>query len=535
MDQKLSVYSSFDQGIPGHFDGQSHPTRNRLLYPEMTADLSSEISASAREWFANATVDGFELDMDPTIASRVFSLLDVYRFGAERLEQLATILPPSEPTQMPPDPLPTRVSNGQSLCRTHALATLLFHSGHVRLHREAIIGPRSQTFPPFSYRSGEDVVAELKLPRLSLWTDWKLPRTGLKKDSSGENSAGNLAFRATIHSSRNTLRPTLLQFVSSLMNRVETRLSTASSEPTKPLELQATSSHPVSAENRPKGLGSLQLTFSLRINKSTLEFTCQPDANIVAGVHWESGGFIATAIPGAKEASFAGSVQGLTVNLKHGYLSQDCFTASTKDLALSAKLSAADDFKGNNTTTSLILEADVKATAMFARLQDILIFKAVWLDGLSNHSLSPARSSSASERKPRSISDHQSRTDDPRPIVLRPWVTTAMFKIRQLEMQLDLGPSISAVSLSMESIILQTLLTDALSELFFSAGQLDLQARRSFSGHARVPEFFFRTARSRFGNFTTRQDRQTMLNIDMSSGPLDIMLAYENRTFLLYQ
>lgn len=501
----------------------------------MTADLSSKVSAFAREWFVHATVDGFELDMDPTIASRVFSLLDVYRFGAERLEQLATILPPSESIQIPPDPPPARLSTEQSLRRTHALATLLFHSGHVRLHRETIASSRSQTFPPFSYRPGEVVVAELKLPRLSLWTEWRPPRKVFKKGSPKELSAGSLTFRATIHSSRNILRPAILQFASSLMNRVEARLSTAPSEPTKPIALQVTPSQPNQTESYSKGLGSLQLTFSLRINKSTLEFTCQPDANIVAGVHWESGGFIATVIPGAKEAGFSGSIQGLTVNLRHGYLSQDCFTASTKDLAFNAKLSAADDFKGNHTTTSVVLEADVKATAMFARLQDILIFKAVWLDGLSNRSLSPARNGTASERKTRPISDHQSRIDDSRPIILRPWVTTAMFKIRQLEMQLDLGPSISAVSLSMESIILQTLLTEALSELCFSVGQLDLQARRSFSGHARVPEFFFRTARSRFGNFAKRQDRQTMLNIDMSSGPLDIMLAYENRTILLYQ
>ena len=502
----------------------------------MTADLSSKVSASAREWFIAATVDGFELDMDPTIASRIFSLLDVYRFGAERLEQLATILPPSvsESIQMPPDPLPARLPTDQSLRRTHALATLLFHSGHVRLHRETIASSRSQTFPPFSYRPGEDVVAELKLPRLSLWTEWRPPITVLKKGSSKEVSAGSLAFRATIHSSRNILRPAILQFASSLMNRVETRLSTAPSEPTKPIALQATPQS-IQTESYSKDLGNLQLTFSLRINKSTLEFTCQPDANIVAGVHWESGGFIATVIPGAKEAGFAGSIQGLTVNLRHGYLSQDCFTASTKDLAFNAKLSAADDFKGIHTTTSLVLEADIKATAMFARLQDILIFKAVWLDGLSNRSLPPARNDTASERKARPISEHQSRIEDSKPIILRPWVTTAMFKIRQLEMQLDLGPSISAVSLSMESIILQTLLTEAISELFFSVGQLDLQARRSFSGHARVPEFFFRTARSRFGNFAERQDRQTMLNIDMSSGPLDIMLAYENRTILLYQ
>jgi hypothetical protein len=498
----------------------------------MTADLRSKVSASAREWFVDATVDGFELDMDPTIASRVFSLLDVYRFGAERLEQLATILPPSESTQVPPNPPSARLlSTDQSLRRTHALATLLFHSGHVRLHRETIVGSRSQTFPPFSHRPGEDVVAELKLPRLSLWTEWRPPTAVLKKGSSGDVSAGNLAFRVTIHSSRNILRPAILQFASNLMSRVETRLSTVSFEPTKPTALQATPQ----TESYPKGLGSLQLTFSLRIDKSTLEFTCQPDANIVAGVHWESGGFISTVIPGAKEAGFAGSVQGLTVNLRHGYLSQDCFTASTKDLAFSAKLSAADHSKGSHTTTSLVLEADVKATAMFARLQDILIFKAVWLDGMSNRSLYPARSSTALEWKTRPISDHQSRIDDSRPMILRPWVTTAMFKIRQLEVQLDLGPSISAISLSMESIILQTLLTEALSELFFSVGQLDLQARRSFSGHARVPEFFFRTARSRFGNFAKRQDRQTMLNIDMSSGPLDIMLAHENRTILLYQ
>ena len=64
-------------------------------------------------------------------------------------------------------------------------------------------------------------------------------------------------------------------------------------------------------------VSSMKISFSLRIDQSKLMLTCRPDANVIAGLHWDSGGFIINIAPGARRVSFTGTVGGLTVALKH--------------------------------------------------------------------------------------------------------------------------------------------------------------------------------------------------------------------------
>ena len=80
----------------------------------------------------------------------------------------------------------------------------------------------------------------------------------------------------------------------------------------------------------------MQISFSLRIDQSKLELTCQPDVNVVAGVHWDSGGFMVNISPGARKVTFTGAVGGLTIGLKHGFLSEECVKLDARNLAFSA-------------------------------------------------------------------------------------------------------------------------------------------------------------------------------------------------------
>src|SRR5450631_761057 len=71
-----ATFLSFDQSNPGHFISQNHNSQNQMVYPQMQADVRSRSTFNSVEWLINAHVSGFELDLDPNIATFVFSLLD---------------------------------------------------------------------------------------------------------------------------------------------------------------------------------------------------------------------------------------------------------------------------------------------------------------------------------------------------------------------------------------------------------------------------------------------------------------------------
>jgi hypothetical protein len=123
----------------------------------------------------------------------------------------------------------------------------------------------------------------------------------------------------------------------------------------------------------------MQISFSLRIDQSKLELTCQPDANVIAGVHWESGGFVLNVSPGFKQVAFTGSVGGLSVGLKHGFLSEDCVHLNANNLSFNVTF-AESEYGGMQKTLSVVMDTEFTGGVRFSRLQDILCFKAVWLD-----------------------------------------------------------------------------------------------------------------------------------------------------------
>lgn len=535
----------FDQSFPGHFLSANHMCQNQMICPRMATEVRSNITDASIEWLVKANVSGFDLDINPEIVNFVFSLLDVYRTGLSRLEALATSVQASDLTggisSKPPSrplPLPRTSLNIRT---THLSAALEFQSGRVRLHHQKDMSshrPRSLPEPPAAFNPAEsEISANLLLPVVSLWMEWRATPASLKGSSTGSStslsgeSPASLAFKSTIHSSKNTLRPSLLKFVSQITGKIENRLSRPLDVPSREV---ATTGEPTLNDSSqdvysPKALDKMAIVFCLRIDRSSLELTCQPDVNVRGGLHWESGGFVFTATPGAKAISFIGSVENLSANLKHGYLSEECVEATASNLAFSAALSSSRNSEGVSVSrTSIVVETDLAVTALFARLQDILCFKAVWLDNIAPFT-GPSASPVSPPGKNKDINDPQST------VSTRPWVIAVLVQVRRFQVEADLGPSISLVQLTLEPIVFRTLLTESLSELFFSVKEVNLSAKRAFSGEMHVPDFLFRTVRGRVGNYERIRGKESLLSIDLNSGPLRVLMLFEGSPVFLYE
>ncbi|KAI3619034.1 fermentation associated protein [Moniliophthora roreri] len=526
--------SSFKQHDPHSFSGESHETHNKLVYPEMKAHVRLSGSALSRQIFIRAMVSGFILELDSTIPEYVFSLFDVYREGKERMTKLSANLPqtvtaPEAPSERKQGELPT----------SNIFASLNFLSGKVRMYSTAATS-RAKGFSG-SWEPADsqilDMGAEIfDLPVVSVWAEYRGVPATQDAPSNRDSEPSVLMFKSTVHSSHNVLRPTLLPFLTELMSQVEHRMRVVHS-PSLPSISSDKALSPPGAEGTSSGTRSpLQISFALRIDKSRLELTCHPDVNVVAGLTWESGGFVINASPDAHKVTFTGSVGGLSVGLKHGFLSEDCVRLDARNLAFSVSFAKTEVDQNSISSVSFALETEFFGGVRFSRLQDMLCFKAVWLDRIPMFNNVPLDyQEPSSEPRSRTITGSTNvaattSSNTPK----QEFVTVIIVRIRQINLDIDLGQSISAVNFNLSNTILRTKLTDRSNEVSFSVGGLKLSGRGNLSGEADVSNFVFQTIRRTHSRSPTLSNNR-MLELRMTSGPLVIMLESDYQKLLHYR
>ncbi|OCH88869.1 hypothetical protein OBBRIDRAFT_779350 [Obba rivulosa] len=535
--------SRFRQSVPAHFSADTHHSHNRLLYPDMTAHLRSERTSLSRRIRIGADVSGFVLDLDSAIPEYVFSLIDVYRQGKERMERFTSSIPRSA------GPVQERTAAAQAAGRdqyealptSNLLLSLTFASGQVRMHSRTSMPELSRSRSTSAVRHansqhrGEDGMEVFSLPVVSVWGEYRATPASHKLASHQHiREPSTLMFKSTIHSSQNTLKPTLLPFITDLVERVERRIRQASwrntpqASPMRPLELLPSVSADIRNTPAPAPVSSMKISFSLRIDQSRLELTCQPDVNVIAGLHWDSGGFVVNVSPGARQVAFTGSVGGLTIGLRHGFLSEDCVRLDARNLSFNmdfAKMESSTDKASNS--ISVIVDTEFSGAMRFSRLQDVLCFKAVWLDRIPVFSGQTGLSTDSTTKGPVlptpsiSTSGQQALT------------TVVLLRIRQVQLDVDLGQSISATKLNIYDTLMRTKVSETGSELTLSTGDVAINASGNVSGRVNIPYFRFQTIR-RSSNTSAVMPSGKMLDLTMTTGILDIELESEFQTLIRY-
>ncbi|KAF8070507.1 hypothetical protein FPV67DRAFT_1756074, partial [Lyophyllum atratum] len=538
-DFSFQFVSRFRQSIPGDFSGENHQTRNKLVYPEMEAQLRSTHSTSLRHIWIGANVSGFILDLDSNIPSYIFSLIDVYRQGRDRVERLSNSLPrtPSAMRTLSALENESDVERGLkpeprhiTLPTSNLFASLTFLSGKVRVYSGAASKLYRNRASSLNYQEPSDeqvmeIGAEVfNLPVVSVWTEYRATPASQALGVAHEPEQTILMFKSTVHSSQNTLRPTLLPFLTELVSHIETRLRRVSLQSPPPVLTVATDVSTLVQEREAlDSVSSMRISFSLRIDQSKLELTCQPDVNVIAGLHWDSGGFVVNVSPGARKITFTGSVGGLTLGLKHGFLSEDCVKLDARNLAFSVDLAKIEGGQGNSVSTvSVALDTEFLGVVRFSRLQDILCFKAVWLDRIP---IFNSQSAIATKMPP-----------SPASILSQPkqqFTTIILVRIRQITLDVDLGQSISAMTLDIIDVVMRTKLTEGLSELSVFVADLAITAKGNVAGHAHVPKCVFQTIRS--AESSSNAGRNRMLELSMTSGPLIVSLESDHQKLLHYR
>ena len=365
-----------------------------------------------------------------------------------------------------------------------------------------------------------------KLPIVSVWAVYRATPAAPKLGSNRPAGPSKLIFRSTIHSSHNTLRPTLLPFIAEVIEHVELciRKTTLRTSQISTSTIRDPAAHITLDHSQPTrdSVSTLQISFGLRIDQSRLELTCQPDVNVIAGLHWDSGGFVVNVSPGARIVAFTGSVGGLTVGLKHGFLSEECVRLDARNLAFSTQFAKiiSEDGKPVNLVL-VVLDTEFAGGMRFSRFQDVLCFKAVWIDRIpvfnGQHSLS---------LQPSHVP------------VLSPkqeFTTAFLVRIREIKLDVDLGQSISAVSLDLKDARIRTKIAKDLYELSLTVADVAILAKGNISGRITVPDCLFQTIRRKESQLLEGGGQAKMLELTMTSGPLNAVLESDHQKLLRYQ
>ena len=516
--------SRFRHSVSRDFAGDRHQTRNCLIYPDMTAQVQTERSLNSRRIRVGASISGFILDLEPSIADHVASLVDVYRRGKERVDRISVNVPRNTAFQDPRLQRPVPEPNEAVRTTSSFLISMVFLSGQVRMHSSS---PRTG----FQYdKKGAPVIESFNLPMLTVWGEYRA-MSASRRITNEDVDPSSLVLKSTIHSSENTLRPSLLPFITELVNHIEHRMRKASSS-SSPFSNRSSVPHSLpelNASDDSPPVSDMHVTFALRIDKSKLQLTCQPDVNVIAGVYWDSGGFLLNVSRSGRRMSFIGNVGGLTIGLKHGFLSEDCVRLNAHDLAFSTTFTGADNGSGvEMNSISIIVDTDVSGGLRFSRFQDVLCFKAVWLDRIPVLSATPSSElvDQTTKAKAAPTPSAASTKND--------FTTAVLVRFRRIGLTVDLGQSISSVRLDMLDVIVQSHIEKICTELSVSIGDLNMLATGNISGHARIPDFSFNTIRRKalISNSFDGLGEPRMLDMSLKSGILEMTLESDYQKIL---
>ncbi len=491
----------FDATNTEHFQGLHHSSGNRMHLPSTVFESRLRTDNTSRTVWLRGVFSGFELRLDTNVIDYTRLLLEVYRQGRDSIEQLVEGYPIEAQLSPSMDDTPVQPSGKKLSFRT----SLDFYSGRVCLYQVmesdvqemiSIAGHRASLQPLDRSKrtlSSADIII---LPGISTWIEHHsggpdtmgldaAPRCMISAVSPAPpRSISERADRCclqVIHSSENTLRPSLIPFIDAIALRLRAGGVTASiarmgAQDIRLLEgkeaARTVSVPPNSA------MTSSQLSLSLRIDPSTLDLSCQPDSPVLAGIAWQGGGFTLQKGSFSHKIALTAHVAGVSLRSRHAYLTnQESVSAGIKDLNATAVwdlMPASDD----QPQLELLIDSSMAADIKLQRFQDLLCLQAVWVDRMPVLEM-------ASKELPdsRPVSKTPSPTPPRRIVIVR---------VRHVDISADLV--VSRVNLSMEPVVFRADL-HASQDIFVNVQKLELCASGSISGSIKTSAIAFHAVR----------------------------------------
>ncbi|KAF8951432.1 hypothetical protein BGZ52_011844, partial [Haplosporangium bisporale] len=512
----------FDQAKDEHFRSRSHPKMNRLSFPNISCQVeATKESPGHQKILSLATVSGFELDIDPTIVRYVNTLSDVYDNSKGLVTSLnldassATAPSLAKPESQPFISTPkteTQPPVQSSTVIWKIENTFQCSKSVCRFYPKSYVAklPKSSKFmesePNFATMGSEvSGVDRFIIPGLSLWTNLRIP---LGDNIAELQAAGppRIHVEVNIHACENTFYPSLVPFFQDIVSglkvgiRRQRQYSEPGIVPVAPStavdhgpQVPTVSSEVALAETVPKRQ-ELAVTCYLFLEKTKIEFNCQPMAKVMSVLTFERGHILMSHNSdrsGNSSSTIAGTFGGASSDTHHIFSQDKGFKLETKGMIFNAVAETRRQAEVNKKTLSVTVDFRQIGVDFDLRQAEILVLmKMIWMDqanylirdGLtvsrstsSSHGLEP---SSASQSMGSSIAGGTSLVlaSGKRESSFLGYNVFVMARLRQMRITGDLGSQIGKMDFKLDEVRLRTKLRPFHPRsASVSTGPLDLQ------------------------------------------------------------
>ncbi|KAF9433956.1 hypothetical protein BGZ76_008757 [Entomortierella beljakovae] len=428
----------FDQSKDDHFRSRRHPKMNRLIFPSISCQVeASKDSPGHQNVSSKASVKGFELDIDPNIVRYINTLTDVYdnskglvtlltveqaasavptkSDGTESLTVPKSGVPSSEAPQQASSNVIWKIENtfqcSKSVCRFYP------KSYASKLPKKSKFMESESNFANIGAEvSGVD---RFIIPGLSLWTSLRVP-IGDNVDELEEAGPMRVHAEVSIHSCDNMFYPSLVPFFQDIVSglKVGIRRQRNYSEPGVVIPGNSANSHsgelavtvaPPSEQDStlqhlPVKRQEIVVTCYLIIEKTTIEFNCQPMAKVMSVLTIEQGNILTSYNSdrvGNTSATVVGTFGGASSDTRHIFSQDKGFRLETKGMIFNAVAETKRLACVNKKTLSVAVDFRQIITYFDLRQAEILVLmKMIWMDQanyLIRDGISVSRSASSSQ------------------------------------------------------------------------------------------------------------------------------------------
>lgn len=225
-------------------------------------------------------------------------------------------------------------------------------------------------------------------------------------------------------------------------------------------------------------MSSAEFAFSLRIDPSTLDLSCQPDSPVLAGIAWGGGSFTLQKDSFSQKIALTAHVTGVSLRSRHAYLTnQESVSAGIKDLIATAVWDL-NPVSEDQPQLQLLIDSSMGADVKLQRFQDLLCLQAVWVDRM------PVLEMAIPDvQVERPVGKTPSSTPSRRIVTLR---------IRHVDILADLV--VSRVKLTMEPVVFRADL-HASQDISVRVQNVELSASGSIAGSIKNPAVSFAAVR----------------------------------------
>ncbi|KAA1074828.1 hypothetical protein PGT21_022120 [Puccinia graminis f. sp. tritici] len=524
----IQSVSQLDPSLVEHFESASHETRNSVFVPHLDVKfgLTARPQAPTLLTVKASAPSGITIDMSPSILLIVHAFLDVYERDSHLIVNLLesqTQTSDVEPAQQDPhatvepnislsptitDPWSIRVDfdtgvGGGGKIQLHTFDLAQDDADFVEILQRANVSLG---------RINVDVAHSdlFFLPGVSAWAVY---------NPISPTTDAALHIDIVVHSSQNTLNPTLLRFVSQMSAAANRRVCPKSDSTTRTPSIKPPTT---SAATTKSSILSTNLSFGLRIDRSELTITCLP-TRALAKLQWASGVLFASGRLDKSQFNAACTVSKIAAFLRHEHGFDSALKAEAGDMVASLDWRALRPATRQHThTCSVLLKFSELLTEVdFNHLNICLLFKAIWLDQVTPPAQPKSELDAGKGSKP-SESVPQNDKNDTTILLVAVLADNIKFLLR-------LSPSVGTIHLGTTPLNLRVRHIPSVSRsLVLDVGETSGVAVGDglLGGRAHLQQFTLLISVEDLSS-------DTILDINATIGPMEVYFTVSSETILL--